>query len=119
MKTLRVISRTVACIGISVSTAAFAANRGRVHIYSPVTVAGERLAAGDYIARWDGDGPGVDLEIVQRRKVRATTHAVVKNLKEASVNDTSVIATHADGTQSLWQIFFSGRGIFLELDQDR
>jgi len=119
MKTLGVISRTVACIGISVSTAAFAANKGRLHIYSPVIVAGEGLSVGDYIARWDGDGPSVDLEIVQKRKVRATAHAVVKNLQEVSASDTSVIATYADGTHSLWQIFFSGKGIALELEQDR
>ena len=117
MRERRAISPALAWISIFVATAAFAANRGTLHISSPLIVAGKQLSPGDYAVQWDGDGPNVDLQFVQRRRVIVTTRALLKDLHDPCVNDTSVVAVYKDGTHNLWQIFFSGKQSALEIVQ--
>jgi hypothetical protein len=119
MRVLRAISPTLTWMSIFVATAALAANRGTLHIFSPVIVAGKQLSPGDYVVQWNGEGPNVDMQLVQRNRVLATTRALVRNLNDPCVNDSSVISVYKDGTHNLWQIFFSGKRSALEIAQDQ
>jgi hypothetical protein len=119
MKTSQAVGRILACLSIFVATTAFATNRGNLHLSSPAIVAGKQLLPGDYIVQWDDDAASVDLAILQKRKVVATPRALVRNLGNTCVNDTSVMTVHRDGSKTLWQIFFSGKRISLEFTQDK
>jgi len=94
---------------------AFAANRGSLHVSSPEDVAGEHLAAGDYTVRWEGSGPTVQLTILRGEKVAATVTAHVKPLEHASDGDSVVIEKDKDGKPVLSQIYFGGKKIALEI----
>jgi hypothetical protein len=92
----------------------FAANSGSLHVSSPEEVAGQILDAGDYSVRWEGNGPGVELKIMQGKKVMATATAYTLPLQRPSANDSVVVKTSGQG-RSLSQIFFSGKAVALEI----
>jgi len=92
----------------------FAANKGPLHVSSPEDVAGQTLNAGDYIVLWAGDGPNVDLKIMQGKKVVATATAHTVQLQNPSINDSEVVNVKG-GTRSLSMIFFLGKTVALKI----
>src|SRR6202521_6219959 len=63
-------------LALLLATSAFAAaNKGSLQLPSTVTVSGTQLSAGDYSVKWDGNGPTVELNILQGSKVVATPPA--------------------------------------------
>ncbi len=91
------------------TTNVLAANKGSLHISSPVSVAGKRLAAGDYTVQWTGAGPEIEVKVMQGKKVLTTASAIVTKLTDTSNNDAVIITSHSDGSQSVSQIFLSGK----------
>jgi hypothetical protein len=47
------------------ASSAFAATTNNFQIGNPVTVNGTALKPGDYTVKWDGNGPNVELSILQ------------------------------------------------------
>ena len=111
MKTLKRLS--IALVFLSVSNL-FAANKGSLHVSSPEEVAGQPLAPGDYVVRWEDRGPDVDLRIMQGRKIVATAIAHKMLLQNTSIADSVLIETIAE-RRSLSLIFFSGSAVALEI----
>jgi hypothetical protein len=115
MKTSHSVMRGLMILALVVTPNLFAANRGRLHVSSPEDVAGQPLAAGDYIVLWEDRGPGVALRIMHGREVvaSATGHAVP--LQNPAVND-SVVINMNSGRHSLSLIYFSGKTVALKID---
>jgi hypothetical protein len=97
-------------LALLLATSAFAAaNKGSVQFLSPVTVSGKQLPAGDYSVKWDGNGPNVELNILQGNKVVATTPARLIDLSQKPDSDAAVVRSNADGSRSLSEIHFGGK----------
>src|ERR1700759_3897718 len=93
----------------------YAADKGWMHVSSPLTVAGKQLTSGNYTIRWVGDGPNVELDIMRGKKKLATTMAVEKHLQNVSANNAVTITEEGSGNKKLSQIFLSGKDIVFEI----
>ena len=97
--------------------AAFAADKASVQIFDPVTVNGQRLAAGNYTVTWQGSAQNVDVTFAQGKKVVVKAPAKLLDLPSSTARDAVVTRRNADGTQSLSQIQFAGKKYALELGE--
>ena len=103
-------------LALLLATSAFAAaNKGSLALSSAVTVSGTQLSPGDYSVKWDGNGPNVELTILQGNKVVATTPARLVDLSQKQSVDNAVVKNNADGTKSLAKIRFSGKKVALAI----
>lgn len=103
---------------MALATSAFAANgaqKGNFQISDPVQVSGTQLPAGDYVAKWEGTGDNVKVDITRNGKVLATVPAKVVELGQKASEDAAEIATGASGKRELNALRFSGKKVQLEL----
>jgi hypothetical protein len=114
MKTFHILKTSLIALALLPVPNVFAANRGQLHVSSPEDVAGQTLDAGDYIVLWEGDGPNVELKILQSKKVVATATAHAVQLQTPSINDSAVINVNGQ-KRSLSMIFFLGKTVALEI----
>jgi hypothetical protein len=96
-------------LALLLATSAFAANKGSLQIQEPTSVNGTKLAPGDYKLQWDGNGPSVELSIMQGRKVIAKVPAHVVDLNRPAQNDAAVVKNSEDGTKTLSEVRLSGK----------
>jgi hypothetical protein len=96
-------------LALLLATSAFAANKGSLQIQEPTSVNGTKLAPGDYKLEWDGNGPSVELSIMQGRKVIAKVPAHVVDLSRPAQNDAAVVKNSEDGTKTLSEVRLSGK----------
>ena len=106
-------------LALLLATSAFAAaNKGSLQLPDPVTVSGKQLSAGDYSVKWDGSGPNVELNILQGKKVVATTPARLIDLSQKPDNDAAVVKSNGDGSKSLTEIHFGGKKYALAIGSE-
>lgn len=106
-------------LALLLATSAFAAaNKGSLELSNTVTVSGKQLSPGDYSVKWDGNGPNVELSILQGSKVVATTPARLVDLSQKQSVDNAVVKNNADGTKSLAEIRFSGKKFALAIGSE-
>lgn len=111
----------VLTLSLLLAATAFAGSdthKASLQLLNSAQVNGKQLPAGDYQVKWEGDGPNVEVSIVQGKKVLATTQARMVDLEQKSHDDAAVVQTNADGSKSLSQIRFSGKKFALELGQE-
>lgn len=118
MKSSQFFKLLLICLAVALATSAFAANgtqKGNFQIFDPVQVNGTQLPAGDYVARWEGTGDNVKVDIMQNGKVLATVQAKVVDLGQKASEDATEIANGSNGSRELTTLRFSGKTIQLEL----
>jgi hypothetical protein len=101
-------------LAVLIATAAFASNKGSLHVQEAVEVNGQQLPAGTYQLRWEGTGSDVQLSFMQGKKEIAKTTAKVIELNQASSYDSAVI-DRSSGKASVSEIRFSGKKSALAL----
>ena len=104
-------------LALLLATSAFAANKGSLTVQEPVMLNGTKLAAGDYKVQWDGNGPNVELSIVQGKNVVAKVPAHVIELPTPAANDAAVTRKNDSGPSSLAGLRFQGKKFALELGE--
>jgi hypothetical protein len=105
---------------LALASLAFGANntqKGNFEISAPVQVSGTQLPAGGYVARWQGSGDNVKVEISRNGKVLATVPARVVELGEKAANDAAIVANGADGSRDLNGLRFAGKQVQLEFGE--
>ena len=100
------------------SAVVYAANRGSLQISEQVSVHGQSLPAGEYQAKWEGDGPNVDLTILRNGRLVATIPAHTIELQRKDQYDSVLGRRNDDGTESLVEIHFSGRKYALAIGRE-
>ena len=55
-------------LALLLAATAFAANKGTLQVTDPITVSGKQIKPGDYIVKWEGNGPDVELSILEWQK---------------------------------------------------
>ena len=105
-------------LALLLATSAFAANKGSLQVSDPVTVSGKSLAAGEYTVKWEGNGPNVELNILQGKKVVATIPARLIDLDRSAPGNTAVVKRNGDGSKTLSEIRFAGKKYALALGDE-
>src|ERR1700747_1847284 len=106
---MKVTKSLVLGLAVLLATSAFAANKGSLQVQEPISVNGQQLKPGDYKVQWDGNGPDVELSIMQGKKVVTKVPAHVIDLSQASGADAAVVKNNADGSKSLSEVRFGGK----------
>jgi hypothetical protein len=96
-------------LALLLATSGFAANKGSLQVYDPVTISGKPLAAGEYTVKWDGAGPNVELNIMKGKNVVATVPARMLDLEQSPVRDSIITSVNSEGHKSVNEIRFSGK----------
>jgi len=97
---------------------AFAANdsyKGGLNLSAPVQVAGQQLPAGEYVVKWDGVGPTVQVNIIRSGKVVATVPARVLRFDQKQPADAVLVGKTSNGERTLIGIQFAGKTYALEI----
>ena len=106
-------------LALTLVASAFAggdSHKGNFLVSGPVEVNGQQLPAGEYVAKWDGDGPDVQVNITQNGKTLATVPAKVVQLdQKASENSTEVI-NGSGGSGQLSSVRFGGKKYSLQMN---
>src|SRR5579862_5796657 len=105
-------------LALLLATSVFALNKGTLQLSDPVTVNGKQLAAGDYTVKWDGNGPDVEINILQGKNVVATVPARMVDLNRVPNQDTALTTLNGDGHKSLNEIRFSGKKYGLVINSE-
>jgi len=105
-------------LALLLATSAFAANKGSLQVSDPVTVSGKQLAPGAYTVKWEGNGPNVELNILQGKKVVATMPARLIDLNRSADGDSAVVRKNDDGSRTLAEIRFAGKKYALALGNE-
>jgi len=118
MKSSKLSKGLLLGLALLLATSAFAANKGFLQVSDPVTVSGKQLAAGDYTVKWEGNGPSVELNILQGKKVVATTPARLIDLSRSADGNSAVVRKNDDGSRTLAEIRFAGKKYALALGNE-
>ncbi len=100
------------------ATSALAANEGSLEVRENVSVAGKQLPAGNYLLKWKGKGPNLEVNILQGNKLVATVPARVLDLHRAPERNAAVIRTGGDGAMSLAEIQFADKKYALVIGEE-
>jgi len=117
MKFATVSKSLVLGLAVLLASSAFAATKANLQITHPVTINGTTLKAGDYKVQWEGNGPNVELSILQGKNVVAKTSAHIVEMETPAARDATVTRTADSGTSSLAGIRFQGKKLSLELGE--
>ncbi len=109
MKSLKLSKGLLLGLALLLETSAFAANKGSLQVSDPVTVSGKQLAPGEYTVKWEGNGPNVELNILQGKKVVATMPARLIDLNRSADGNSAVVRKNDDGSRTLAEIRFAGK----------
>ncbi len=104
-------------LALLLASSAFAANKTSLQLSHPVTVNGTTLQAGDYKVQWEGNGPNVEVSILQGKNVVVKTPAHVVELATPAAYDAAVTRTSESGASSLAAIRFQGNKVSLDLTE--
>jgi len=108
MKSLSFSKFMIAVTLLAFASMAFAASNVRkesIQIYGPTNVNGTVLPAGEYVAKWEGAGPSVQVSFVHEGKVVATVPAMVVESAEKAANT----AAELHGDRELNILRFAGK----------
>jgi hypothetical protein len=100
---------------LAVSAMAAPSNKGTLHLFDDVNVQGKQLTPGNYKVEWNGDGPEVQVNIVEGGKTIATVPARVVPVTLKNTQD-GYTASSENGTRTLKEIFFHGKNYDLQIE---
>jgi len=104
------------CLALALAGSSFAADshKANFQISEAVQVNGTQLAPGDYVARWTGDGPDVQLNITRNGKSLATVPAKLVQLGHKSDGDSAEYRNSGSGRE-LSGLQFGGKKYAIEI----
>ncbi len=117
MKFATVTNSLVVGLALTLASSAFAASKANLTLNNPTSINGTSLKAGEYKLQWDGNGPNVEVSIMQGKKVVAKVPAKVVDLNQSSANDAALLKQNSDGTTTLAGARFQGKKFALELGE--
>jgi hypothetical protein len=104
------------CFALTLAASGFAADthKANFQVSESVQVNGTELAPGDYVAKWAGDGPDVQLNILRNGKSVATVPAKLVQLDQKASSDASEVRNDGGGRQ-LTNLQFAGKKYCLQI----
>jgi hypothetical protein len=117
MKFATVSKSLVLGLALLLASSAFAGTKASLQLANPVVLNGTTLKAGDYKVQWEGNGPNVEVSILQGKNVVAKAPAHVVELQTPASNDAAVTRKNDSGPNTLAGIRFQGKKLALELGE--
>jgi hypothetical protein len=108
----------LATLALALATSAFAANdthKNHFEISIPAQVNGTVIPPGDYVAKWEGAGPTVQVSIMDGKKVLATVQAQVVTLSQPASASEAELTKNSSGGRDLTSLQFSGKTVSLQI----
>jgi hypothetical protein len=102
------------------STSAFArdTNKGTLNLTEKVTVDGKALDSGKYKVEWNGNGPSVEVSLIQDKQTVATFPAHVTEEATANPDDAFGSAAGPNGSRELTSIYPAGKHFVLRVQEN-
>jgi len=115
MKFATVSKILVMGLALLLASSAFAATKASLILTNPTKVSGTTLNAGKYTLEWEGNGPNVEVSVMQGKTVLAKLQArLVKSpLQQGAI----LTKKDADGNTVLTGVQFDGKAFALELSE--
>jgi hypothetical protein len=119
MKFATVSKSLVLGLALLLASSAFAGtgSKASLQLSNPVSVNGTTLKPGDYKLQWEGNGPNVELSIMQGKNVVAKVPARVVDLSAPAANTAAVTKKQDSGPNTLAAIRFQGKKMSLEIGE--
>jgi len=117
MKFATVTKGLVLGLALLLTSSAFAAAKATIQLHNVTTVNGTQLKPGEYKLQWDGNGPNVEVSILQGKNVVTKVQAKVVDLDYKPANDAAVTKKNDDGTVSLTGVRFEGKKTALQIGE--
>ena len=105
----------LAGIAMLFATTAQAAEKGSMKLFDPTLVNGVQLSPGDYALQWDGTGNNVQVQILQGKKVVATTTAALVQLKAPASRNMTSARRAENNAKTLTEVEFRGKSYALAI----
>ncbi len=115
MKFSTIVKTLTMGLAVLLASSAFASTKATLNLNNPTIVNGTKLKPGEYKLQWDGNGPNVEVSILQGKTVIAKTAGKVVDLSAPAQNTAAVTRRNDDGTSSLTGARFEGKKFALEL----
>ena len=109
MKISKISKGLLLGLALLLAATAFAANKGTLQVSDPITVSGKQITPGEYIVKWEGTGPDVELNILRGKNLVATVPAHMVDLDRAPDRDATVTVVNNSGNKVLSEIRLTGR----------
>jgi hypothetical protein len=102
------------------STSAFArdTNKGTLALSENVTVDGHSLNSGRYTVEWNGNGPSVQVAVLQGKHTIASFPAHLSEEAAATAQDAYGTTVEPDGSKQLTVIYPGGKRLALQVVQN-
>lgn len=105
----------LAGIAMLFATTAVAAEKGSMKLFDPTLVNGVQLSPGDYALQWEGTGNNVQVQILQGKKVVATTAAALVQLKAPASRNMTSARRAENNAKTLTEVEFRGKSYALAI----
>lgn len=115
MKFTTVAKSLVLGLSLLLASSAFAETKANLHLNNPTVINGTTLKPGDYKLQWEGNGPDVEVSVMQGKNVLAKAPAKVVDLQSPAQNSAAVVTRNNDGTSALSGARFEGKKYALQL----
>lgn len=117
MKFATVSKSLVMGFALLLASSAFAATKASMTLINPTTVNGTKLKAGDYKLQWEGNGPAVEVSIMQGKNVIAKVQGKLVDLSTPSQNNAAIVQKSEDGSSTLSGARFEGKKYALQIGE--
>src|ERR1700719_3962993 len=111
----KIVGLLGASLLLALSAKAGTENKGTLHLFDNVSVQGKQLSAGTYKIEWNGEGPEVQVNIVDGRDTVATVPARVVPVTIKNKED-GYSADNENGNRTLKELFFRGKTYELQIE---
>ena len=105
----------LAGIAMLFATTALAAEKGSMKLFDPTQVNGVQLSPGDYALQWEGTGNNVQVQILQGKRVVATTAAALVQLKAPASQNMTSARSAGNNAKALTEVEFRGKSYALAI----
>ena len=113
----KLYSVALASLLLGISVFAASATKGTLKLYESVTVQGKQLAPGQYTVEWNGEGPNVQLSIVNGKNSVANVPARVVPVNTKNPTSGYSAIKQQDGQSALTNVFFEGKAYELQIEK--
>lgn len=117
MKFATISKSVILGLALLLASSAFAATKANLHLNNPTLVNGTTLKPGDYKLEWEGNGPNIDVNVMQGKTVLAKIPAKVVDLSTPAAASAAVVQRNSNGTANLTGARFEGKKFALELGE--
>jgi len=111
----KIVGLVGASLLLAVSAMAGPDNKATLRLYDNVNVQGKQLSPGTYKVEWNGQGPEVQLNILDGKNTVATVPARIVPVTTRNDQD-GYTADNENGNRTLKELFFHGKSYQLEIE---